>query len=52
MVERVFGHFKLRYGTNKTRHLGLMPFHINTLLASMLNNLKTALSLKKKYGLA
>ncbi|MGD5784939.1 IS5/IS1182 family transposase, partial [Xanthomonas citri pv. citri] len=34
------------------RHLGLMQFHTSTLLASMVHNLKTALSLKRKYGLA
>ena len=51
-VERVFGHFKLHYGMSKARHLGLMQFHTSTLLASMVHNLKTALSLKRKYGLA
>ena len=51
-VERVFGHFKLHYGMSKARHLGLMQFHTSTVLASIVHNLKTALSLKQKYGLA
>lgn len=49
-VERVFGHFKLHYGMTKARHLGLMQFHTSTLLASMVHNLKTAVSLIRKYG--
>ncbi|VXB56655.1 hypothetical protein ENHYDAX1_240101 [Enhydrobacter sp. AX1] len=37
---------------SKARHLGLMQFHTRTLLASIVHNLKTALGLKRKYGLS
>lgn len=50
-VERVFGHLKRHYGMTKARHLGLLQFNTNTLLASIAHNLKTAVSIKQKYGI-
>lgn len=49
-VERVFGHFKLHYGMTKARHLGLIQFHTSTVLTCIVHNLKTAISIKRKYG--
>lgn len=50
-VERVFGHFKLHYGMTKARHLGLTQFHTNTVLTCIVHNLKTAVSIKRTYGI-
>ena len=49
-VERVFGHFKLHYGMSKARHLGLMQFHTSTVLASIVHNLKTIVSVGCKLS--
>lgn len=49
-VERVFAHLKKHYGMSKARHLGLMQFNTSTLLAAIAHNLKTAVSMQRKYG--